>query len=176
MAKRPCIFCQGEVETPVNPVPALTAFPVKLKAAVRGLPPDALVWRPSPREWAIKEVVRHLGDVEMVYGVRFRAMLAEEDPLLLVVDQDRWAGGLGYVKDDLAGALDLFTMLRRWNLLVIKRAGARSWERAGRHARHGRVTVRQLLDHVVHHDANHLKQILILKDALPRSSRGRRRP
>ena len=32
----------------------------------------------------------------MVSGARFRAMLAEEDPLLLTLDQDRWAAGLGY--------------------------------------------------------------------------------
>ena len=175
MAKRPCVFCQGEVETPANPVRVLEAFPAKLRAAVRGLSPEAVVWRPSPREWAIKEVVRHLGDVEMVYGARFRAMLAEEDPLLLAFDQDRWAAGLGYVKDNFGGALDLFATLRQWNLLIIKRAGPRNWERGGRHARYGRVTVRQILEHVVHHDANHLKQILALKSALPRGGRKRRR-
>ena len=175
MAKRPCVFCQGEVETPANPVQALQAFPAKLKAAVKGLSPDALVWRPSPREWVIKEVVRHLGDAEMVYGARFRAMLAEDDPLLLTLDQDRWAAGLGYAKDNFAEALDLFVTLRRWNLVIIKRAGRPGWERGGRHARYGRVTVRQLLDHVVHHDANHLKQILAVKNSLPRGSRKRRR-
>ena len=175
MAKRPCVFCQGEAETPANPLRALQAFPARLRAAVRGLSPDALVWRPSPREWAIKEVVRHLGDVEMVYGTRFRAILAEEDPLLFTLDQDRWAAGLGYVKDNFADALELFATIRRWNLLIIKRAGRRSWDRAGRHARYGRVTVRQLLDHAVHHDTNHLKQILGVKSSLPRGGRGRRR-
>src|SRR3972149_3138972 len=104
---------------------------------VRGLAPDALAWRPSPREWTMKEIARHLGDVEMVYGVRFRAMLAEEDPLLLTLDQERWAAGLGYVKDNLADALDLFAALRRWNVLIVKRAGPKNWERGGRHARDG---------------------------------------
>ena len=175
MAKRPCVFCQGEVETPANPVRALGAFPAKLRAAVRGLSPDAVVWRPSSREWAIKEVVRHLADVEMVYGARFRAMLAEEDPLLLTLDQDRWAAGLGYIKDNFGDALDFFAVLRRWNLLIIKRAGPRNWERSGRHARFGRVTVRQILDHMAHHDANHLKQVVAIKSTLPRRGLRRRR-
>jgi len=175
MPKRPCVFCQGEVETPANPVRALESFPAKLRATVRGLAPDALAWRPSPREWTMKEIARHLGDVEMVYGVRFRAMLAEEDPLLLTLDQERWAAGLGYVKDNLADALDLFAALRRWNVLIVKRAGPKNWERGGRHARYGRVTVRQLLDHVVHHDTSHLKQILSVKSTLPRGGRKRRR-
>ena len=70
----------------------LKSLPNELDDLLAGLDDQTLRWRPIPNKWSIKEIMCHLRDMErLAYLARYRRMLAEENPLLPNVDQNRIA-------------------------------------------------------------------------------------
>lgn len=171
MATKDCVFCVRPMETPTDPTRAQAAFPARLAAAVRRVSPAQAAFRPAPGKWSIKEIVRHLADVELAYGFRYRMMLAQETPPLQPFDQDLWATNLVYQRADLPSALATFGAVRAENVALARRVGRGAWSRQGQHPQYGTVSVQQMLDHLVHHDANHLGQILRIKGLLEEEAR-----
>lgn len=131
----------------------------RLPALVEGLSEAELAWRPAPHKWSAKEIVCHLADVELMYGARYRWVLAEDQPLLIPFDQDRFAQVLDYTGDDLQAALEQFRVLRRRNLSLLERLLPSRGERTGVHQERGALTLRSIAESIAAHDDNHLRQI-----------------
>src|SRR3990172_10244425 len=69
-----------------------------LAAAIHGRSDAALSRRPAAGNWAPKEVVCHLRDIEELFMLRFHMMLGTEEPVFLVLgemppDPERWGIG-----------------------------------------------------------------------------------
>jgi DinB family protein len=97
----------------------------ELAAAIRGQSDAVLSRRPDSKNWAAKEVVRHLRDLEELLMIRFRTMLAMDEPKFLVLgemphdpapwgivageplplDPDRWAEERQYLRNNTDEAL-----------------------------------------------------------------------
>src|ERR1051325_10032786 len=76
----------------------LKSLPNELEDLLKDLDEETLAWRPIPNKWSIKEIMCHLRDMEReAYLARYRRMLAEENPLLANVDQDRIAAESDYI-------------------------------------------------------------------------------
>src|SRR3981081_1330955 len=60
------------------------------------LTPEELDATPAPGKWSARRIVHHLADSEMTAAVRFRLLLAEDNPAIKGYDQDRFAGRLHY--------------------------------------------------------------------------------
>lgn len=131
----------------------------KLRRLTKGLKPPQLAFRPAEGTWSIKEIVTHLADVEMVYGFRYRKILAEETPELSPFDQNLWAGNLNYHQRDLNSVLEMFRAVRQNNLDLMKVKSTKDWQRVGSHPEYGRLTFAQIAIHLTAHDLNHLEQI-----------------
>ena len=43
--------------------------PKEIAAAVSGLPEEVLRYKPSPERWCVLEILGHLADVEIIYGL-----------------------------------------------------------------------------------------------------------
>ena len=138
---------------------ALAQSPAKLAKLVKGL--DAAGWKRSygPGKWSIRQILAHLRDCEMVYAVRWRKMISEENAVLTPFDQDLWASGTAYAKQDAKQALATWSALRATNLEMLKLAGKESLARSGNHPEYGVITAAQLVRHIHAHDLNHLDQI-----------------
>ena len=50
--------------------------PKEIAAAVSGLRPETLRYKPSPEKWSILEILAHLADMEILYAYRIRQMVA----------------------------------------------------------------------------------------------------
>src|SRR5438046_6811791 len=70
--------------------------PARLRAALATVPPQALKWRPAPKEWSAHEIVVHCADSETNSYARVRFVVAEKDPLIQGYDQDHWATFFDY--------------------------------------------------------------------------------
>ena len=70
---------------------ALHSFQSKLLLAIHGIS-EADLRRPEREgKWSIADVIAHLGDLELVYAVRIRAMLAGAgETTLQRLPQDAW--------------------------------------------------------------------------------------
>src|SRR5678816_4487227 len=72
--------------------------PKEIAAAVSGLSPQVLRYKPSADKWSILEILGHLADIEIVYAYRLLQMLADKKPVIAPMDQDEWARNLGYME------------------------------------------------------------------------------
>jgi hypothetical protein len=137
----------------------LRAGPLILSKLIRGLDDAAVRRRPGEGEWAIVEVVGHLGDTEERAIGRLQRMLDEEEPFLPAYDPERLAAEHRYIELEIAPALDRFERLRADHLAALETLGDAGWRRVGRHEENGRMTVQLQAAHIAGEDGNHLAQI-----------------
>jgi hypothetical protein len=151
------------------PAPFTTAEIVTLLSAamdsIRGeysrLPGRVLTFRPGPNEWCIQEVLGHLIEAEQRgFAGRIRLMLAQDDRAL-----DRWDPGQ-VARDrrdqdrDPSLLLGEFVRLREVSLQLVERLREPDLARRGEHPVVGTLTVNDLLHEWVHHDRNHIAQMM----------------
>jgi len=113
--------------------------------------------KPAPGKWNAREIVCHLADVEAVFAFRLRQTLAQPHYVIQPFDQDDWAARYdGYTVED---ALDVFSAVRRWNIVLIENANADDFSRPVNHPERGDMTFQTLVETMAGHDLNHLAQI-----------------
>jgi uncharacterized damage-inducible protein DinB len=138
--------------------------PKKLAAAVSGLPDKVLRYKPSPEKWCILEIVGHLADVELIYSHRLRQMLADKKPVIAPIDQDDWARNLGYMEAAPAELVAQYGLNRHHNLRLLRRISVNDLKKSAYHPeKKSDVTVEDLVQRIIAHDANHIAQIEALK-------------
>lgn len=166
-------WLQGEA--PEETRPEAGNQPVALLARLRGhlaallhmaadLDAERWVEPPGEREWAPVEILCHLRDTELeVNQPRLRKMLEEESPFLSAADPDRWADERRYRQQEPQAALDGFSQARLETIALLTNLHEGGWQRRGRHAIFGPITLSELMGVAADHDLAHLAQ---LKEAL----------
>ena len=139
----------------------LRSFPNELADLLTELDEETLRWRPIPNKWSIKEIMCHLRDMESdAYLARYHSILAEENPFLPNVDQDRLASERDYINQDAIAALADFRRLREVTIQTLEAAPAESWSRGGVHSTDGPMTIEDLVVRQIKgNDLNHLAQM-----------------
>ena len=94
-----------------DPAVAQAATPAILRTLVDEAGDD-LRTRPEPAEWSAVEVIGHMVDAELASSVRYRWILAQDEPDLLPYDQDLWAARFHSSAEPLDALLPLFDALR----------------------------------------------------------------
>jgi hypothetical protein len=147
--------------TPEQIMALLRSTADAVRAEVAGLPAALARWRPAPAEWCALEVVGHLTEAERRgFAGRIRQMLAVDTPRLVTWDPVEVARGRHDDAKPAAAVLEEFLSLRAASAELVAGLGGADLARAGEHPAVGRLTVRDLLYEWVHHDRNHLRQIL----------------
>jgi uncharacterized damage-inducible protein DinB len=139
----------------------LTRTADELNTAIRGRDDAALSRRPDGKNWAAKEVVCHLRDVEEMFMGRFGMILGMDNPKLSFdpTMPDRWAEERQYLRNDAQLALGAFRQRRDESLALLRTLTPEQWKRAGIHATRGPVTVNDFVTLMAWHDDNHLDQL-----------------
>jgi len=133
--------------------------PARLRAALAKVPPQALKWRPAPKEWSAHEVVCHCADSETnAYG-RIRFLVAEESPTVQGYDQDHWAQVFAYHDRPLEPALAVVEAVRASTAALIRSLPDEAWTRAGRHTESGPYSAEDWLQIYADHLEGHARQI-----------------
>jgi len=151
-----------------DPIQVLRTTPEALQRAIAGLTESELSQPEAPAKWAIRHVVRHLADAELVWGYRLRLVLSQERPTLTGYDQDRWAERLRYEQASVDLALQDFQVLRRSNLSLIDGASRGDLARVGVHAERGEESVADMIRLCAGHDLLHLAQLARIRRAIRR--------
>jgi len=124
---------------------------------------DLLDFVPVPGEWSIRQVVCHIADAELVAGVRFRLVLAEDNPVLTAFDGEAWAANLDYKRRKVSPVIESFRRLRTENHELLKDLPPEVFERKGHHTERGPVTLYDMLLDITEHAENHASQIQDLR-------------
>ena len=150
-----------------KPLDILGSTPRVIARLIEGVPRKQLSRRPAPDTWSVAEIVAHLSDAELVYGVRIRLMLTASGSPIQATDQDAWCRDFEYARQDPAQALEALRINRAGLVRLLKRLPAESWNRYGIHSERGKETVTRVVEMTAGHDLNHLKQI---RERLPRQA------
>jgi hypothetical protein len=145
----------------------LRAFAPRLAAAVEGLTEEQLTKPEAEGKWSVADVVAHLADLELVYAVRIRTILAGAggDTPLPALAQNHWIERV-HRREPVAETLEQFGYLRRINLLLLSRLNEEELGRSGIHPEYGPITVRDAYGRMERHDLKHLAQIERIKGKL----------
>jgi hypothetical protein len=139
----------------------LKTMPIILRAEFEAAPGEFLRWRPAPEEWCVLEVVGHLIETEeRGFAGRICTILAEERPRFSAWDPSAVAGERQDRQGDPAQLLAEFSGRRTAGAALVEALTAADLARGGDHPEVGFLTVNDLLHEWIHHDANHLRQIL----------------
>jgi len=139
-----------------NPLDVIAATPARLRELTDRL--GALVERrPAPGKWSPREILCHLADCEIVFAFRLRQALAQPHHIIQPFDQDAWAATYGVQNAETA--LTVFTVVRQWNLALLRVTSPADYSRKVTHPERGEMTVQTIVETMGGHDLNHLTQI-----------------
>ena len=128
-------------------------------AAIHGVTEAALSRRPDEKNWAAKEIVCHLRDIEELWTVRAQTVLLAEDQMFLRNYPDRWVQERQYLRNDVAKALAAFRIRRHEALELFRKLSPTELQRTCNHAVLGRITIDRIIGLLSWHDDNHLDQL-----------------
>ena len=114
--------------------------------------------RPEPSEWSVVELIGHIVDAELNSSVRYRSILAEDEPDLVPYDQDLWANRLHSTSDDVDELLATFDALRAANLALWAATPAADRARVGNHLERGPESYELTFRLLAGHDRVHVAQ------------------
>lgn len=142
-----------------DPWEVLTTSPQRARDLTQDASPGELAYRSQPDGWSITQILAHLADSEIVAAWRFRSILAFDTVPLQPFDQNAWAATFRYEGTDPADSLEIWNVLRRANLRLLRSVDPALHENAGMHQERGRESVRHMVRLYAGHDLNHLGQI-----------------
>ncbi len=127
-------------------------------------------WRPEPGEWSANECVGHLLEAERRgFAGRIQEILAADPaggpPALATWDPPAVAEAR---QDHLRPGSELaaeFETLRSASLALVRGLRAEDLDRVGQHIHVGPLRVDDILAEWVHHDRNHIRQLLAVTQA-----------
>jgi hypothetical protein len=139
----------------------LRAGAATIAAEVRGLPEAVRRWHPADGEWCAKEVLGHLIEAERRgFGGRIGIILKHDRPALQRWDQNEVARARKDCDADAEALVSELLRMREDGVAMVAALRPEDFGRVGRHPLVGDLSVRDVLQEWVHHDRNHLKQIL----------------
>jgi hypothetical protein len=141
----------------------LRALPEELARELRGISEREALYREAPESWCLKEQLGHLRDYAEVTHKRLYMVSTQTDPRLEPYDQDAYAREHRYterevdqmlieLRDHRAATVELLTSLVNWN-----------WARTGVHTELGRMSIRQMVERMIRHEAGHLADVRRLR-------------
>ncbi|HEX4065598.1 MAG TPA: DinB family protein [Acidobacteriaceae bacterium] len=140
-----------------DPVPVLRATSGRLKNLASVIGPAKIIQSPAPGKWSPRDILCHLADCEIAFAFRLRQTLAEDNHTVQPFDQEKWAAP--YAAFDANEALAAFSLLRRWNLLLIESALPQQANKPVTHPERGPMTFSTIVETMAGHDLNHLAQL-----------------
>jgi hypothetical protein len=135
-----------------------------LAMATTGAAGPVLDFKAEGHPWSVRQIVCHLADAEAVAVMRFRQMIAEDNPTLQYFDDERWMTGLDYAKRKVSGSLETFRRLRADNHELLKDLPAETFTRPGNHSKEG-PTLRASVEWFTEHLEGHVHEIQAVRAA-----------
>ena len=143
-----------------EPLDVLAETPTTLAGLVRGVETSILRRRPYEHRWTWTpiEVIGHLVDTEIVFAYRTRTIFADDEPVLVGMDQDKWVAALGHGQREARDLVRDFADLRRINLAFWRTLRGEALQRVGKHAERGPERLGDILRMAAGHDLAHIEQ------------------
>jgi uncharacterized damage-inducible protein DinB len=138
--------------------------PVKLRSALAGLSDRQLDRRYREGGWTLRQVAHHLADEHLNAFGYFKKAVTEDEPLVNVYEEPRWAETKDAREAPIELSLDLLTALHgRW-ISLLNSLEQKDFARAYQHGRRGRVSLDEAIQLYAWHGLHHTAHITGLRD------------
>lgn len=141
-------------------IKALAQTPMRAASLLRSTDPSQWTVRRRPDEWAPVEILAHLADAELAFGLGVRLVLSSERPRLPVLEQAVLAERASYISWTPGSALERFRTRREETVELLASCSAEQLERVGLHPVRKAVSVADLVAITLAHDIDHMGQIV----------------
>jgi hypothetical protein len=131
-----------------------------------GINEAGLRWRPTEREWCLKEVAAHLRDAELLYQRQIELIAREPEPRLPYEAIDVLPSERDYSDDPIHRLLQEYEEARQETVWLLRTLDEDDWQRCGIHPYRGRVSAYDIARELHQHDLEHLYQARRLHEAL----------
>ncbi len=142
---------------PRDPVLVLRESYDDYLSLARRLTPDTWALSLGPGKWTVRQVMVHVAQWEMIFGVRLRFALGQPNHLVQTFEQDDLMAEAEVVEGPLA--LAVFDAVRRMNLALAESLTSEQRRLPVRHPERGDLDVEDLLVTLAGHGVHHWKQL-----------------
>jgi hypothetical protein len=118
-----------------------------------------LDFHPGEGKWSVRQIACHLADIEILSAMRFRLVIAQDNPTMLAIDQDAWAEKLDYSKRKISQAIETLRRIRAENHELLKDQPEAVFARTGTHSKRGVISLLDMVKTFAEHTENHARQI-----------------
>jgi hypothetical protein len=131
--------------------------PRRIESLVRAWPREKDERSHAPGKWTARQVLTHLGHIEMVFANRLRFALAKDNYVVQTFEQDDWMANES--NQSALAALDMYVALRRMNLALCRSLTAAQRAKTFTHPEFGVLDLNWMMAWAAGHERNHLPQI-----------------
>lgn len=117
---------------------------------------------PPAGGWSANEVVSHLAACEEAYLERVSTILTKQQPALHPFDKRAQTRMQELLNNDLASNLAYFGEQRGELVSQLMSMTLGDWDRKGLHPTEGTVSIEEMVENILDHDADHLEQLKAL--------------
>jgi DinB superfamily len=142
--------------------------PEILAAALTGAAGSEVDFAPDGK-WSVRQIMAHLADAEVVCAMRFRQVIAENEPKLQAFDQEAWADHLDYARRKPSHSLETFRRIRSENYELLAGMPEEVFARKGMHSQRGPVSLLELVRLYADHAEKHGQQMRTVRSAFKES-------
>ena len=135
----------------------LSTTPERIRTLVTAIGPSGETRSHAPGKWNVQQILVHLAQVELAFGLRARMALTADDYVIQPFDQDRWMAV--EPPTDAAAALAAYEALRAMNLAFFRRLTPEQRATTMTHPERGRIDVWEIAASLAGHELHHLSQI-----------------
>jgi hypothetical protein len=139
-----------------SPMAAFADTPFRIKLLLDAWPDEWFERSYAPGKWTARQVLVHLAQTELALGTRLRYALTEDGYRAQSFSQDAWLP----IDSRMDGrtALEVYTTLRRMNIMMFGALTDEQRARTFEHPEYGTLTVDWVLAQMAGHDLHHLMQ------------------
>jgi DinB superfamily len=131
--------------------------PPRIRKIASALGPAGLSLSYAPGKWTARQLLVHLAQTELAFGVRARMALSTDDYVVQPFDQDRWLAAESTV--EAAAALTAYEGMRALNLALFRSLSSEALGRKFRHPERGPQELRDIAVTLAGHELHHLKHL-----------------
>jgi hypothetical protein len=136
---------------------SLEETPARIESLVRSWPRAKDEQSHAPGKWKARQVLTHLAQIELMFAVRLRFALAQDNYVVQPFEQDDWMATES--SQPALAALDSYVALRRMNLALCRSLTPPQRAKTLAHPEFGVIDVNWLMAWAAGHERNHLPQI-----------------
>ncbi len=132
----------------------------EVRRLTAGLDEVALAGRTQPGKWSLKELVCHFRRMESIFGERFRAMLKDENTVIVpYADPDSDEMFVALTRRATAEVLAEYLGEREALCRQLESLSPAEWHRKAKHPEFPHYDVHFQVEYMAHHEAHHIYQL-----------------